>query len=95
MTTIGHNSGAGQQLKSLVERIERMEDEKALIVEDIKGIYAEAKANGFDTKVLRKLIALRKQSAVERAEFEAVLHMYMHALGMTAGEAAEASGMMD
>lgn len=70
------------QLKSLVERIERLEDEKAAITSDIKGVYDEAKANGFDVKILRKLIALRKKEAAEREEEQALLEVYMGALGM-------------
>jgi uncharacterized protein (UPF0335 family) len=77
---IGSNSNA--QLKSIVERIERLEDEKAAIGSDIKDVYAEAKGNGYDTKALRTIIRLRKQDASERAEQEAVLETYMDALGM-------------
>ena len=73
---------ARDQLRALVERIERLEEEKATIAEDIKQVYAEAKGTGFDTKVLRRVIAIRKQDANERAEFEAVLDLYLHALGM-------------
>lgn len=71
-----------EQLRALVERIERLEEEKATIAEDIKQVYAEAKGTGFDTKVLRRVIAIRKQDAAERQEFEAVLDLYLHALGM-------------
>ena len=56
------------QLKSIVERIERLEEEKKTIAGDIKEVYAEAKANGFDTKIMRKLVALRKKDAAEREE---------------------------
>ncbi|KAB0678768.1 DUF2312 domain-containing protein [Aureimonas leprariae] len=73
---------AGDQLKSFVERIERLEEEKKTIADDIKDVYAEAKGNGFDTKVLRKVISLRKQDQNERAEQDAVLDLYMQALGM-------------
>ena len=73
---------AREQLKSVVERIERLEEEKKSIADDIRDIYAEAKANGFDTKVLRKVIALRKQDKTEREEQEAVLDLYLQALGM-------------
>lgn len=92
---VGHNTVAGDQLRSIVERIERLEEEKKSIADDIKDVYAEAKGNGFDTKVLRKLIALRKIDATTREEMEAILDLYMHALGMTPGEAAEAAGLMD
>ena len=94
MTGIGHNSGeqhpmgdaahgiAKEQLRSVVERVERLEEEKKAIADDIKDVYAEAKANGFDSKVLRKVVALRKRDAEERAEEEMVLDTYLHALGM-------------
>ncbi|GGD95213.1 UPF0335 protein [Aureimonas endophytica] len=73
---------AQDQLKSIVERIERLEEEKKTIADDIKDVYAEAKGNGFDTKVLRKIIQIRKQDQNERAEQDAVLDLYMQALGM-------------
>jgi uncharacterized protein (UPF0335 family) len=73
------------QLKAIVERIEKLEDEKAVIAEDIKEVYSEAKGNGFDTKIIKKLISLRKQDAKKRAEEQAVLATYMDALGMLAG----------
>jgi uncharacterized protein (UPF0335 family) len=70
------------QLKSVVERIERLEEEKAAIAGDIKDVYLEAKANGFDVKALRRVIRLRKQDQASRREEEAVLATYMAALGM-------------
>lgn len=70
------------ELRQIVERIERLEGEKADIQSDIKEFYAEAKAKGYDTKVLRKVIALRKRDADDIAEEEAVLEMYKSALGM-------------
>lgn len=73
---------ASDQLRAFVERIERLEEEKKTIADDIKEIYAEAKGNGFDTKVLRKVVSLRKQDMNERLEQEAVLDLYLHALGM-------------
>ena len=73
---------AKEQLKSIIERIERLEEEKQALADDIKEVYAEAKGNGFDTKALRTIIRLRKQDANERAEAEAVLELYMAALGM-------------
>jgi uncharacterized protein (UPF0335 family) len=78
------NSGgvAQDQLRSVVERIERLEEEKAAIAADIKEVYAEAKGNGFDTKTLRQVIRLRKQDKAERQEQEAILELYLHALGM-------------
>lgn len=73
---------ASDQLRAFIERIERMEEEKKTITDDIKEIYAEAKGNGFDTKVLRKVVSIRKQDMNERLEQEAVLDTYLHALGM-------------
>jgi uncharacterized protein (UPF0335 family) len=77
-------SVAQDQLRAFVERIERMEEEKKAIADDIKEIYAEAKGNGFDTKVLRQIIRIRKQDHNERLEQEAILDLYMAALGMYA-----------
>ncbi len=75
-------SVAADQLKSIVERIERLEEEKAALSGDIKDVYAEAKANGFDIKVLRTIISLRKKDRDERMEQEAILDLYKQALGM-------------
>jgi uncharacterized protein (UPF0335 family) len=74
---------AADQLKSFIERIERLEEEKAGIAGDIKEIYAEAKGNGFDTKVIRKIISMRKKDYAERQEEEAILELYLQALGMS------------
>ena len=73
---------AKDQLKTVIERIERLEEEKKATSEDIREIYAEAKVNGFDVKALRTIVRLRKQDVDERKEEEAVLETYMHALGM-------------
>ncbi|MCV0427565.1 MAG: DUF2312 domain-containing protein [Roseibium sp.] len=73
---------AGDQLRAFVERIERLEEEKQVIADDIKDVYAEAKGNGYDAKILRKVVALRKKQPHERDEEEAVLDLYLHALGM-------------
>lgn len=73
---------ARDQLRSFVERIERLEEEKKTIADDIKDVYGEAKAMGFDTKVLRKVVAIRKQDENDRLEQEAILDTYLHALGM-------------
>jgi uncharacterized protein (UPF0335 family) len=73
---------AKDQLKAIVERIERLEEEKKAIADDIRDVYAEAKGNGFDTKALRTVVRLRKQDKSEREEQEAVLETYLHALGM-------------
>lgn len=70
------------QIRSIVERIERLEEEKKAITDDIKEVYAEAKANGFDTKTLRKVVTLRKKDRAEREEEEAMLELYLNALGM-------------
>ena len=75
---------AQDQLRAFIERIERMEEEKKAIADDIKEIYAEAKGNGFDTKVLRQVVRIRKQDHSERLEQEALLDLYMAALGMQA-----------
>jgi uncharacterized protein (UPF0335 family) len=75
-------SVAQDQLRAFIERIERMEEEKAAIAADIKEIYAEAKGCGFNTKVMRRVVNLRKQDANERMEQEALLELYMSALGM-------------
>ncbi len=73
---------AAAQLRSIVERIERLEEEKKAIADDIKDVYGEAKGNGYDTKVLRTIIRLRKQDASEREEQDAILDLYKQALGM-------------
>jgi len=77
-------AGENNQLASIVERIEKLEDEKAMLAEDIKGIYAEAKGSGFDPKILRKIVSLRKQDSDKRREEQAVLAVYMAELGMLA-----------
>lgn len=79
---------AAGQLKSIVERIERLEEERKEIADQVKEVYAEAKANGFDTKTLRKVVSLRKKDAEERQEEEAMLDLYLHALGMVPGPSA-------
>jgi len=72
------------QIKTIVERIEKMEEEKLAITTDISEIYKEAKSNGFDVKTLRKIVALRKKDADKLAEEEAIMDVYMAALGMLA-----------
>jgi uncharacterized protein (UPF0335 family) len=84
MTEIGHNSVSKDQLKSIIERVERLEEDKRAISDDIKDVYSEAKGNGYDVKALRRIVALRKQDPDKRAEQEAILDTYMHALGMLA-----------
>jgi uncharacterized protein (UPF0335 family) len=80
MTEIGDNSR--EQLKSIIERVERLEEEKKATVDDIRDVYTEAKSNGFDVKALRAIVRMRKMDADERREQEAVLETYMHAIGM-------------
>ena len=72
------------QLRAFIERIERLEEEKKTIADDIKEVYAEAKGNGYDVKVLRKVVALRKRDIDERKEEEAILDLYLQAVGETA-----------
>lgn len=73
---------ARDQIRAIIERIEKLEEEKQAITGDIKEVYGEAKANGFDTKTLRQIVRIRKQDSAERQEQEALLNLYMHALGM-------------
>ncbi|MDY0871041.1 DUF2312 domain-containing protein [Dongia rigui] len=75
---------AADHLKSFIERIERLEEEKAAIAGDVKEVYAEAKGNGFDTKIMRQIIRLRKMEPNDRQEQEELLDIYMRAVGMVA-----------
>ncbi len=75
-------SFAKDQLKAIIERIERLEEDKKTISDDIRDVYAEAKGNGYDVKALRTIVRMRKQDANERAEQETILETYMQALGM-------------
>lgn len=91
---IGHNSAnsvlddqathsfAKDQLKAIVERIERLEEEKKVISDDIRDVYGEAKGNGYNVKALRAIIRMRKQDANERAEQEVIVDTYLSALGL-------------
>ncbi|WFS07742.1 DUF2312 domain-containing protein [Methylobacterium sp. 391_Methyba4] len=84
---VGHNSEnadgvAADELKQIVERVERLEEEKAGIAGDIKEVYAEARGRGFDVKTIRKIVALRKQDHAERQEQAAILELYCKALGL-------------
>ncbi|MEQ8603349.1 MAG: DUF2312 domain-containing protein [Marivibrio sp.] len=72
----------GQRLRSFIERVERLEEEKKGLADDIKEVYAEAKAQGFDVKTMRKIVSLRKKDPDDRAEEDALLDTYMSALGM-------------
>ena len=89
MAGIGHNSGekevggvAGARLKSFIERIEKLEEEKASIGADIKDVYAEAKGTGFDVKTLRKIVRLRKMDEEKRREENELLELYCAAIGL-------------
>ena len=73
---------AAAQLKSIIERIERLEEERKALADDIRDVYAKAKSNGFDTKTLRSVVRLRSQDHAEREEQAALLDLYLHALGM-------------
>lgn len=82
---VGHNSVtaiAVDQLRSIIERVERLEEDKKAITDDIKDVYAEAKGNGYDVKALRTIVRLRRQDADERQEQESILDSYKQALGM-------------
>jgi uncharacterized protein (UPF0335 family) len=76
---------AKDHLKAFVERIERLEEEKKALSDDIRDVYAEAKGNGFDVKAMRIVVRLRKQDKNERVEQEMIVETYMHALGMIDG----------
>lgn len=81
-TTDSSQTVAAGQLRAFIERIERLEEEKQTISDDIKEVFAEAKGNGFDTKAMRTIIRLRKKDQAEREEEEAMLDLYLSALGM-------------
>ncbi len=78
----GGSTVAAGQLRAFVERIERLEEDKKTVAEDIKEVYAELKGTGFDTKAVRTIIRLRKKDQAERQEEETILDLYMNALGM-------------
>ena len=81
--SVGHNSGfAASALRSFIERVERLEEEKAALATDIREIYAEAKGNGFDTKIMRRVVQLRRLDDADRKEAAAILDLYLSALGM-------------
>jgi uncharacterized protein (UPF0335 family) len=82
MLDVAQSGVAAQELKQFVERIERLEEEKKALADDIKDVYAEMKGRGFDTKVVRQIVRIRKQDHAERKELEAILDLYMEALGM-------------
>ena len=90
MSKAGHNSGepvdtggvAGERLKAFIDRIERLEEEKSALAEDIKEVYAEAKGVGFDTKTMRKIVLLGKKDTEKRREEQELLKLYASAIGM-------------
>ncbi|HEY1630222.1 MAG TPA: DUF2312 domain-containing protein [Rhizomicrobium sp.] len=73
---------AKEHLKSFIERVERLEEEKAALAADIREVYSEAKGQGFDTKIMRQVVRLRKLDTADRQEQDAILDLYMSALGM-------------
>jgi uncharacterized protein (UPF0335 family) len=75
------NSTAQTRLKTIIERVERLEEDKAAVANDIKEVFAEAKGEGFDVKILRKVVRLRKQDKAKRLEEEAILDLYLSAIG--------------
>ena len=83
--TVSTTTVAAGQLKAIIERVERLEEEKKEVADQIKEVYAEAKANGFDAKTIRKVVSLRKKPTEEREEEEALLDLYLSALGMLPG----------
>ena len=84
MSEIGDNSrkAADEQLRLFIERIERLEEEKKGLADDIKDVYSEAKSQGYDAKIMRQIVRLRKMSADDRMEMEAILETYKSALGL-------------
>ncbi len=92
MSEIGHNSGAvpaenvggvnDGQLKSFIERIERLEEEKQALMADIREVFAEAKAQGYDVKIIRQVLKLRRMDRDDRSEQQALLDLYLRAIGM-------------
>jgi len=80
---VGGTGVAAAELKQFVERIERLEEEKKAIADDVRDVYAELKGRGFETKVVRQIVKIRKQDHAERKEMEAILDLYMQALNMT------------
>jgi uncharacterized protein (UPF0335 family) len=82
MSGMGHNGDADDRLRLLIERIERLEEEKKAIADDIKDVYLEAKSVGYDAKIMRQIVRLRKLKPDDRREMEAVLDVYKRALGL-------------
>jgi len=86
---LAEGSIAADELRLLIERIERLEEEKKAMADDIRDVYAEAKANGFEVKIMRQIVKIRKMDKADLDEQEALLETYMRALGMRGREAAE------
>ncbi|HOV03759.1 MAG TPA: DUF2312 domain-containing protein [Hyphomicrobiales bacterium] len=86
MTTTNTGGVAGAQLRSFIERIERLEEEKKAIADDIRDVFAEAKGTGFDVKTMREVLRIRRLDKDARDEAESLLDLYLHALGMAGGE---------
>lgn len=82
VSNLANSNSTGLRLKAYIDRVERLEEEKANISEDIKEVYSEAKSDGFDTKIVRKLVAIRKKDQAELAEENALLETYANAIGM-------------
>lgn len=83
---VGHNSGvSGERIKAFIERIETLEDEKSLAAENIKDVYAEAKSAGFDAKVLKRIVSLRKRTAEKNREEQELLELYASAAQLDLG----------
>ncbi|WP_406858605.1 DUF2312 domain-containing protein [Alsobacter sp. KACC 23698] len=80
--SVGDNGIAADQLRAIIERVERLHEEKKALEEDIRDVYAEAKGTGFDTKIIKKIVAIRRQDHAARKEEEAILELYLEALGM-------------
>ena len=76
------NTVAADQLKAFIERIERLEEEKAALAGDLREVYSEAKGNGYDTKVMRKIVSMRRKDHAERQEEQAIMELYLQALGL-------------
>ncbi len=72
----------GNRLKSFIERVERLEEERKVIAEDVRDVYGEAKSSGFDPKIMRKIVSLRKTNLEKRREEQELLELYMSAIGM-------------
>lgn len=79
---LGHNSVQAEQLSAFIERIERLEEDKKTVADEIKDVYLEAKGTGYDIKIIRKIVSIRKQDKDKRREEEEILELYMQALGM-------------